>query len=340
VVVTAPIKNTIRSVHKTPGDNVSYTNSQGLVQSTNGSLHAPGSLERRAINERIDWTADLLTAPQNIPRLRRGMGTVAGIRCPQPLGIVTFEDILDNLLQKTSRDEKGFYDQKPIDMSTEARKEGDAIFAGSRSDFVSTNVVPSYVRELNSAFRRSRKNQDNIQKPRVSTNILSMNGAVDHIYGLDGNDDRSIDLCDDPFTDHSSYTENSRGGFHEGSGSAGTLTYRGPRSERKTTRTILEQTSLLGPILQSVRAVSSPAERASWSSSIEANYDFPTRSISCCAGTLHKRPLLGLSFENQTFADHREELECFDSRILASFCFTKKENRFPETGQSFKAKKH
>jgi metal transporter CNNM len=34
---------------------------------------------------------------------------VTGVRCPEPLGIVTFEDIVDMILQQTSRDERDFY---------------------------------------------------------------------------------------------------------------------------------------------------------------------------------------------------------------------------------------
>ena len=73
----------------------------------------------------MDWTTDFLNATRDDSSDASPSFIVTGIRCPTPLGIITFEDVLDTLLQKTSRDEKDFFERKTYDPPTKTRKEGD-----------------------------------------------------------------------------------------------------------------------------------------------------------------------------------------------------------------------
>jgi len=64
----------------------------------------------RRMNGQGNWTKDFLDdALAGIGNLKHGRHHVVGIRCPEPLGIVTYEDIVDAILQQKNRDEKDFY---------------------------------------------------------------------------------------------------------------------------------------------------------------------------------------------------------------------------------------
>lgn len=69
-----------------------------------------GGATVRASTPNLDWTADFLAAAQNKAKIQTKHNAL-GIRSPEPLGIVTFEDIIDTVLQKTSHDEKDFFNR-------------------------------------------------------------------------------------------------------------------------------------------------------------------------------------------------------------------------------------
>jgi hypothetical protein len=50
---------------------------------------------------------------------------IIGVRIPKPIGIITFEDIIDSILQRTSRDEKDFFERNVDFPPTKSRKAGD-----------------------------------------------------------------------------------------------------------------------------------------------------------------------------------------------------------------------
>lgn len=59
-----------------------------------------------------DWTTDILEAAKT--NIQDHGHTIIGIGCPKPIGIITFEDVIDTILQKTSRDEKDYFDRKQL----------------------------------------------------------------------------------------------------------------------------------------------------------------------------------------------------------------------------------
>jgi len=80
----------------------------------------------KASKSKFDWTVDYLEAAQlsaNDSLLRRHR--IHGIRCPKPVGIVTFEDIIDTILQKTSCDENDFFDRPTSTPPTKCKNAGD-----------------------------------------------------------------------------------------------------------------------------------------------------------------------------------------------------------------------
>ena len=77
----------------------------------------------RRMNMQTDWSKGFLDgALGDIDNLKRYH--VTGIRCSEPLGIITFEDILAMILQKTSRDERDFYDNRHLHR-TKSKNVGD-----------------------------------------------------------------------------------------------------------------------------------------------------------------------------------------------------------------------
>lgn len=80
---------------------------------------------REAVKNEGLWANALLEAANcNIEALVSGENRPVGIECPVPLGIVTFEDIIDTILQKTSRDERDIFDRGNAAPLTKIRKVG------------------------------------------------------------------------------------------------------------------------------------------------------------------------------------------------------------------------
>ncbi|KAI6709098.1 hypothetical protein JHW43_008361 [Diplocarpon mali] len=159
---------------------------------------------------RDHWTMDYLKAAQaaaeNPDKARQN---VLGIRCPKPLGIVTFEDIIDMILQKTSRDESDFFDRDASTPSTKSKKPGDYRYNTST---IASNALPHSPRKSHVTFDES-INPGTLRQRKVSHKIRShggLDGADDSIDGYAS----SIKLPKRRQSAESSYTINNDGGFH------------------------------------------------------------------------------------------------------------------------------
>ncbi|OBT64497.1 hypothetical protein VE03_05344 [Pseudogymnoascus sp. 23342-1-I1] len=225
VVILAPARDwTDNQATPTPNRKTSTLAGVPLWSSATG-VNSRGSLDLRKLGGRVDWITDFLNATRDDASDASPSSIVTGIRCPAPLGIVTFEDILDALLQKTSRDEKDFFERKTFDPPTKTRKEGDDnTVRSSQSIFRSRRAIPTHVSGAHVAFGgNSSQSQGGLRRRIPSKNTSAADGAPDpSAFGLDGNDDRSVSGHGPLTDDHSSYTENSEGGFHGPSSSADT----------------------------------------------------------------------------------------------------------------------
>jgi metal transporter CNNM len=184
-----------------------------------------------ALDAYIYWTTDFLDAAQNdieSPQYRKH--SAIGIGCPKPTGIVTYEDILDALLQKTSLDEKDFFDRDHLIPLTKGRKEADINSVSSNRSIVRMkNVIPVYPTKMYAAFERSeRRSHENdstlrrriisgpdnrgsdeysdiIRRRNISGPDDGVDGAGEHSgQGFDGTNERDAVLRVDAVNDHSS----------------------------------------------------------------------------------------------------------------------------------------
>lgn len=225
VVILAPARDwTDNQVTPVPNRKKSTRAGVPLWSSATG-VSARGSLDLRDLGGRVDWITDFLNATRDDASDANPSFIVAGIRCPAPLGIITFEDILDTLLQKTSRDEKDFFERRTFDPPTKTRKEGDDnTVRSSQNIFRSRRAIPTHVSGEHVAFGgNGSQSQGGLRRRIPSKTPSAADAAPDPgAFGLDGNDDRSVSGHGALTADHSSYTENSEGGFHGPSSSADT----------------------------------------------------------------------------------------------------------------------
>lgn len=206
--------------------------------SASTGLNARNIIEMVGLDAHIDWTTDFLDAAQNdIEPPQHHKQGVIGIGCPKPIGIVTYEDILDALLQKTSLDEKDFFDRDHVIPPTKRRKEGDTNSVSSNYSIVRTKkAVPVYATKVHAAFERRNEDIDGIIRRRIISRLENrgsgedngiirrrnisgpddgIDGTSEHSgQGLDGANERDATSHTDAIIDSSSYTENSQGGFH------------------------------------------------------------------------------------------------------------------------------
>lgn len=257
VVILAAARDwTDNQATPTPNRNNSTRSGPPLWSSATG-VNSRGSLDLRRLGGRVDWITDFLNATRDDASDASPSFIVTGIRCPAPLGIITFEDVLDTLLQKTSRDEKDFFERKTFDPPTKTRKEGDDnTVRSSQSIFRSRRAIPTHVSGAHVSFGGNSSQSQGLRRRIPSKNTSAADGVPDPgAFGLDGNDDRSVSDHGARTSDHSSYTENSEGGFHGPSSSAdtqlSTLAQRNISVNHKLRR-------LKGRSVMSLRAVSSP----------------------------------------------------------------------------------
>ena len=133
------------------------------------------------IGLKVDWMNDFIHAAKtgafaNTSGSANGhtMSANAGIGCPEPLGIVTHEDIMNFIMQKESSDEKTFFDQNE-------KLQVHSIRPHPENEDTAENVVTA-----NSTLRKRTK-------------------SAQH-FGMDGHQDDGYS--------RSEYTNNSLGGFH------------------------------------------------------------------------------------------------------------------------------
>jgi metal transporter CNNM len=199
-----------------------------MIWTATSRTNALIATEMTGRKEKTDWTKDYLgaafAADQDHMESRH---RVFGIGSPKPLGIVTFEDIIDVILQKTSKDEKDFFDRKTSTPPTKGKKSGDYRSNAEPSDVIQHSPVASpHVPNPHTSLENPKRG-GTLRQRKPSKNERATGG-------MDGVDEYSLDTLNDcsskPLNARyayvsSSYTQDSQGGFHGRDGSATTLDY-------------------------------------------------------------------------------------------------------------------
>lgn len=169
-----------------------------------------------------DWTTDYLAAAQaSMDSLALKSRRIQGIRSPKPIGIITFEDIIDSLLQRTSRDEKDFFDRETVFPPTKVKKVGD--YQPSLSNIVLSAPDNDGDVSVQSVDRIKDLNTGTLRKRKVSR-IRGGDGADDQsmggedelrVFKLRREESLSVEQPRKEKIGSSSYTDNSQGGFHD-----------------------------------------------------------------------------------------------------------------------------
>lgn len=158
----------------------------------------------------------LVEVSAGIGNRKDGRHNVVGIRCPEPLGIITFEDIIDTILQKTSRDETAFYIRdNTLPMTKSKNTGGYGTISTIQEDSNENTGISSYVHESRLPFLKSKENYT-LRKRNPSNKeraAATMDGANEH--SSDTETDTKAKKNRKDYVE-SSYTQNSRGGFHGG----------------------------------------------------------------------------------------------------------------------------
>jgi len=153
--------------------------------------------------------------------LQKPSKKVVGIRCPKPVGIVTFENIVGVILQNPRRVSIDFYNgdimKKTIKPLPSAKKYCPAPMGAARmgkpalNDPQRVEAVPLYIR--NDSIKANPRNQQ-LRKRNISNRgkpTRAMDGADDESFELTSHMPRALESNT---SRGSSYTQNSRGGFH------------------------------------------------------------------------------------------------------------------------------
>ena len=199
-----------------------------MIWTATSRTNALIATEMTGRKENTEWTKDYLgaafAADQDHMESRH---RVFGIGSPKPLGIVTFEDIIDMILQKTSKDEKDFFDRKTSTHPTKGKKSGDYHSKAEPDDVIQHSPVASpHVQKPHISLKRPKRG-GTLRQRKPSKNEQATGG-------MDGVDEYSLDTLNDcsikPLKARhayvsSSYTQQSQGGFHGRVGSASTLDY-------------------------------------------------------------------------------------------------------------------
>jgi metal transporter CNNM len=280
IVVPKPFNSLQANIQTSPKGSFNEFQAPRWTATEKMNAHILSRLKGLGLDGSTDWPTDFMgAAKSNIENPICPKKDVVGIRCPKPVGIVTFEDVIDAILQKTSRDERDFFDRENIPPPTKSKKTGDYINPqhdnGQKED-----GVPVYARKAQVSFQRSLPRT--LRRRNVSTKVLPATGA------MDGADELSIDSAgalaiilrrSRSSYEDSSYTGNSQGGFHCSDESRSTVISL-PKAEelassspcivldspvRTSVKTPIRtplKTPIKTPIKASARTVSLPSKRA------------------------------------------------------------------------------
>ncbi|KAE8443454.1 hypothetical protein EG329_001851 [Mollisiaceae sp. DMI_Dod_QoI] len=212
--------------------NDQLTCSKGAVWTVTDRTNEQTILKLEESEESHQWTMDYLAAARAASdNYDDKKYHSRGIRSPKPIGIVTFEDIIDTILQKTSRDEKDFYDRKTLTPPTKTKKTGDFPVDMARLVNAHTNstcktqevsgaALGPYGQARNTLRRRNVTNDKTIcavnDIGKISSEHRSGPGA------MDGANENSSEASSNGIKIRktrgdcveSSYTQNGQGGFH------------------------------------------------------------------------------------------------------------------------------
>jgi metal transporter CNNM len=169
----------------------------------------------KASKAKFDWTIDFLRSAElnaDDSLLRRHR--IHGIRAPKPIGIITFEDIIDTILQKTSRDENDFFDRNNSTPPTKGKKAGD--YSPPRpviGGIAPNSSVPIKPSKGHLSQKSKDRNTLRKRKPSIKENPANLDGADDRSRGSSSSGSMRQQKTRKDFVE-SSYTLNSQGGFH------------------------------------------------------------------------------------------------------------------------------
>jgi len=169
----------------------------------------------KASKSKFDWTVDFLEAAQlsaNDSLVRRHR--IHGIRCPKPVGIVTFEDIIDTILQKTSCDENDFFDRPTSTPPTKSKKAGDYSPRPVIGGIATNSTIPIKHSKGPISFEKSsHPNKLRKRKPSENENPANLDGADERSCDTSSSSSMRAQKSRKDFIE-SSNTQNSQGGFH------------------------------------------------------------------------------------------------------------------------------
>ena len=175
--------------------------------------------------EPADWVEGVLKAAHTKDENAASHKNITGIKCPKPIGIVTFEDIISAILQKPNRPHINFFEgvlgtTKTTTLTEKVR----GALAGSKdtenskngsstpsAPLDALNAVPLYVRNVGSGSVSKRSTSGQLRKRNVSNKekggVRNMDGAGEEGIEMHTITKRSV-------SSGSCYTRNSQGGFH------------------------------------------------------------------------------------------------------------------------------
>jgi metal transporter CNNM len=152
------------------------------TQSTNARIIYRMKTAESQVDWTSDWAANFLRASQmDIKRPGSLKQNVVGFESPAPIGIITFEDIIDTILQKPSRDERAFFSVNQV-LSLKSIN-GNLIYpACGGHPRVTSGILPSFKDVVQDSLLGSAKEIKKVQRK------SSVSGANDIIGGIDGGD--------------------------------------------------------------------------------------------------------------------------------------------------------
>lgn len=290
---------------------------------------------KKAAGNQLDWTtdwaADFLKATQmNIQNQRSLRETVMGFRSPQPIGIVTFEDIIANILRKTLKEERDFFGGDGTSLLTST------CIANSfmNLSFRDATITPSAENLAHVSFVQptdtSLRNRDSSKRHGMTRRIDSshnssalsinkkdlgglaplsnlaertVNDGTLVVAGMDGADERNeesglrvvIPPRRGSNRGSSSYTESSQGGFHI----SRRIPWRKSKSDKTEEARIVAPTAGRGPFL----SVASLPSRRGLSSLVSEGMGEIWRNVSAAPSLSRPQCTTPLSSEDSTILE-------------------------------------